>query len=89
MSVALGLFPAMSGLPSNSRIPQMGRKAVAKRMQGDCLAQPGGFCRLLEQPAELTRGHWLMLTAAWKQILCRRSGRKAATSSGVSNHKPV
>src|SRR5215471_15100870 len=48
-------------------LEQMGRKAMAKRMQRDCLAQPRGFGGLLEQPAELTRGQWLMITAAWKQ----------------------
>src|SRR6266849_3517012 len=38
-------------------LEQMGREAVAKRMQGDCLAQPRGSRGLLEQPAELT-GAW-------------------------------
>src|SRR5665647_3756927 len=33
-------------------LEQMGREAVAKRMQGDCLAQPRGLRGLLEQPAE-------------------------------------
>src|SRR6266849_7223414 len=46
---------------------QMGREAVAKRMQGDCLAQPRGSRGLLEQPAELTRGQRVMITATWKQ----------------------
>src|SRR3981081_1900134 len=35
---------------------QMSREAVAKRMQGDCLAQPRSSRGLLEQPAELARG---------------------------------
>src|SRR6516225_3390086 len=48
-------------------LEQMGRKAMAKRMQLDRLAQPRGFGGLFEQPAELTRGQWLMITAAWKQ----------------------
>src|SRR5246127_3697855 len=48
-------------------LEQVGRKAVAKRMQRDRLAQPRGFGGLLEQPAELTSGQWLTLTAAWKQ----------------------
>src|SRR5258708_17833703 len=48
-------------------LEQVGREAVAKRMQGDCLAQPCGSRGLLEQPAELTRGQRLMLTATWKQ----------------------
>src|SRR6201988_2164310 len=48
-------------------LEQMGRKAVAKRMQRDRLAQPRGVCGLLEQSTELTRGHWLMLTAAWSE----------------------
>jgi hypothetical protein len=34
-------------------LEQMGRKAMAKRMQRDRLAQPRGFGGLLEQPAEL------------------------------------
>ena len=66
-------------------LEQVGREGVAKRMQRNRLAQPRGFGGLLEQSTELTRGQWLMLTAAWKQILCRRSERKAATSS-VSNN---
>ena len=37
-------------------LEQMGRKAVAKGMQRDRLAQPRGFRGFLEQPAELTRG---------------------------------
>src|SRR5882672_6451182 len=48
-------------------LEQMGREAVAKRMQGDCLAQPRGSRGLLEQPAELTRGQRAMITATWKQ----------------------
>src|SRR5579883_3128745 len=48
-------------------LEQMGREAVAKRMQRDRLAQPRGVGGLLEQSTELTRGHWLMPTAAWKQ----------------------
>src|SRR6516164_9231486 len=55
-------------------LEQMGREAVAKRMQRNRLAQPGGFGGLLEQPAELTRGQRLMLTATWKQpALFRRN----------------
>src|SRR5215813_14235900 len=54
-------------------LEQMSRKAVAKRMHRHRLAQPRGFASLLEQPAELTRGHWPMLTAAWKQpVVFRR-----------------
>src|SRR3974377_326314 len=45
----------------------MGRKAVAKRMQRDRLAQLRGVCGLLEQSTELARGHWLMMIAAWKK----------------------
>src|SRR6266853_780032 len=56
---------------NNANVPaaleQMGREAVAKRMQGDSLAQPRGSRGLLEQPAELTRGQRVMLTATWKQ----------------------
>src|SRR6266849_4338299 len=46
---------------------QMSREAVAKRMQRERLAQPRGFRGFLEQPAELTRGQRLMITATWKQ----------------------
>src|SRR5260370_40960499 len=45
----------------------MSREAVAKRMQRERLAQPRGFRGFLEQPAELTRGQRLMITATWKQ----------------------
>src|SRR6266403_4859498 len=45
-------------------VEQMSREAVTKRMQRERLAQPRGF---LEQPAELTRGQRLMITATWKQ----------------------
>src|SRR6516164_9987225 len=37
-------------------LEQMGREAVAKRMQRHRLAKPRGFGGLLEQPAELPRG---------------------------------
>src|SRR6516162_9163773 len=53
-------------------LEQMGREAVAKRMQRDRLAQPRGFGSLLEQPTELTRGQRLMITATWKQPLLFR-----------------
>ena len=54
----------------------MGREAVAKRMQRDRLAQRRGSRGLLEQPAELTRGQRLMITATWKQpALFRRAAR--------------
>src|SRR5207237_26719 len=48
-------------------LEQMGRKAVAKRMQGERLTQPGCLRGFLEQPAELTRGQRLMITATGKQ----------------------
>src|SRR5216684_1481678 len=48
-------------------LEQMSREAVAKRMQRERLAQPRGFRGFLEQPAELTRGQRLMITATWKQ----------------------
>src|SRR5215831_17205248 len=55
-------------------LEQMGREAMAKRMQRDRLAQRRGFGGLLEQPAELTRGQRLMITATWKQpALFRRN----------------
>src|SRR5215471_12233231 len=55
-------------------LEQMGREAMAKRMQRDRLAQRRGFGGLLEQPVELTCGQWLMLTATWKQpALFRRN----------------
>src|SRR6266478_186310 len=48
-------------------LEQMSREAVTKRMQREHLAQPRGFRGFLEQPAELTRGQRLMITATWKQ----------------------
>ena len=49
-------------------LEQMGREAVAKRMQRERLAQPRGFCGFLEQPSELARGQAVpMITATWKQ----------------------
>src|SRR6266849_1867534 len=52
---------------------QMGREAVAKRMQRDRLAQRRGFGGLLEQSTELTRSQRL-ITATWKQpALFRRA----------------
>src|SRR6201981_509134 len=68
-------------------LEQMGRKAVAKRMQRDRLAQPRGFSGLLEQSTELTRGHWLMLTAAWKQPAL--FGRDAVVGRGRSHLPPL
>src|SRR3984893_11855798 len=54
-------------------LEQMCRKAVAKRMQRDRLAQRRGFGGLLEQPTELTRSQRL-ITATWKQpALFRRA----------------
>jgi hypothetical protein len=49
---------------------------MAKRMQRNRLAQPRGFGDLFEQPAELTRAQWLMLTATWEQpaLLRRNAG---------------
>src|SRR5215831_10233883 len=45
-------------------------------MQRNRLAQPRGLGGLLEQSAELTRGHWLMLTTTWKQpaLFRRKAG---------------
>src|ERR1700756_3502109 len=68
-------------------LEQMGRKAVAKRMQRDRLAQSRGFGGLLEQSTELTRGHWLMLTAAWKQPAL--FGRDAVVGRGRSHLPPL
>src|ERR1700688_3118695 len=54
-------------------LEQMCRKAVAKRMQRDRLAQHRGFGGLLEQSTELTRSQRL-ITATWKQpALLRRA----------------
>jgi hypothetical protein len=68
-------------------LEQMGREAVAKRMQRDRLAQPRGVCGLLEQPAELTRGHWPMLAAAWKQPAV--FGRDAVVGRGRPHLPPL
>ena len=64
-------------------LEQMGCEAVAKRMQGDALAQPRGFRGLLEQPAELTRGQRLMITATWKQPALFRRAAGAITRSAA------
>ena len=68
-------------------LQQMGREAMAKRMQRDCLAQPRGFGGLLEQPAELTRGQWLTSTAAWKQQAV--FGRDAVVGRGRPRLSPL
>src|SRR6267154_6581201 len=60
-------------------LEQMGRKAVAKRMQRDRLAQRRGFGGLLEQSPKLTRSQRL-ITATWKQPLV--FGRDAVFGCG-------
>src|ERR1700746_1382071 len=86
----LGFGMSEQGLNDANVLPaleQMGRKAVAKRMQRDRLAHPRGFSGLLEQSTELTRGHWLMLTAAWKQPAL--FGRDAVVGRGRSHLPPL
>src|ERR1700719_5100762 len=62
-------------------LEQMGRKAMAERMQRDRLAQRRGFGGLLEQATQLTRGQRLS-TATWKQpARFRRAG-------GVTRGRP-
>jgi len=71
-------------------------------MQREHLAQPRGFRGFLEQPAELTRGQRLMITATWKQpalfwrdagvVRVGRAFHHCATASGPPlepNHAPV
>src|SRR3974390_2865559 len=65
----------------------MGRKAVAKRMQRDRLAQLRGVCGLLEQSTELARGHWLMMIAAWEKTA--GFGRGAVVGRGRSSLPPL
>src|SRR5271157_1656219 len=48
-------------------LEQMGCEGMTQRMKGDRLAQPRGFCRLLEQPAELARSRRLTIDATGKQ----------------------
>src|SRR6516164_8619508 len=36
---------------------EMGRKAMAERMQRHALSDPGRFCRLVEYAVEVARGH--------------------------------
>ena len=48
-------------------LEQMGGEAMPERVERERLAQSPVFDRLLEQPAELTRGQRPMLTAAGKQ----------------------
>src|SRR6266853_297646 len=66
---AVGLAPGRTVIDANvpAALEQMSREAVTKRMQREHLAQPRGFRGFLEQPAELTRGQRLMITATWKQ----------------------
>ena len=53
---------------------QMGCEGMAQRMKRDRLAQPRGFRRLLEQPAELARSRRPTIHAAGKQpALFRRN----------------
>src|SRR6185437_7553380 len=68
-------------------LEQVGREAVAERMQRDRLAQPRGFGGLLEQPAELTRGQWLMVTATGKQPAL--FGRDAVVGRGWPRLPPL
>src|SRR6266478_4921041 len=68
-------------------LEQMCRKAVAKRMQRDRLAQRRGFGGLLEQSTELTRSQRLMLTAAWKQPVV--FGRDAVVGCGGPRLPPL
>jgi hypothetical protein len=55
-------------------LQQMGCEGMAKRMKRQRFAQPRRFRRLLEQPADLTRGQRPMLIATGKQpALFRRN----------------
>src|SRR6267154_227742 len=67
-------------------LEQMCRKAVAKRMQRDRLAQRRGFGGLLEQSPKLTRSQRL-ITAAWKQPLV--FGRDAVFGCGRPRLPPL
>src|SRR4030081_2014106 len=67
-------------------LEQMGRKAVAKRMQRDRLAQRRGFGGLLEQSPKLTRSQRL-ITATWKQPLV--FGRDAVFGCGRPRLPPL
>src|SRR6266446_295787 len=67
-------------------LEQMGRKAVAKRMQRDRLAQRRGFGSLLEQSTELTRRQRL-ITATWKQPVV--FGRDAVFGCGRPRLPPL
>src|ERR1700747_658280 len=64
---------------------------VAKLWRSECreivLRTPPDFGGLLEQSAELTRGHWLMLTAAWKQPAL--FGRDAVVGRGWPHLPPL
>src|SRR5216684_5044881 len=67
-------------------LEQMCRKAVAKRMQRDRLAQRRGFGGLLEQSPKLTRSQRL-ITATWKQPLV--FGRDAVFGCGRPHLPPL
>src|SRR6516164_3554089 len=86
----LGLGMSEHGLNDTkalAALEQVGREGVAKRMQRNRLAQPRGFGGLLEQSTELTRGQWLMLTAAWEQQAV--FGRNAVVGRGRPRLPPL
>src|SRR5215470_11577570 len=60
----------------SAALKQVGREAVAQRMQRYALLDPGRLGRLVEQTVQLAGGHWLAAHPAGKQpaFLHRRSG---------------
>ena len=55
-------------------LEQMGREGMTQRMKRDRLAQPRGFRRVLEQPAELARGQRTVATGKQPTLLWRNAG---------------
>src|SRR5215510_3671251 len=68
-------------------LEQMGREAMTERVERDRLAQSPVFGRLLEQPAELTRGQRPVSTATGKQPAVFR--RDAGIMPGRSHLPPL
>ena len=68
-------------------LEQMGCEGMTQRMKGDRLAQPRGFRRLLEQPAELARRRRLTINATGKQPALFR--RNAGVTPGRPRLPPL
>ena len=70
----------------DTAVEQMGRKAVAQRMEGDLLLDPGRLDRFVEQASDLPRRQWPPLAPAWEQPAL--SSRYAGIVLGCANLPP-